>query len=100
MKNVKNLLKIFLIIALNNGCASFASGRKCVHDPVPIRPEELGCISNGLGGGGCFDPRMNPNSFILPIDGLPSTMNMVCTPPQDRQAQEEWIKQLLIMLGQ
>jgi hypothetical protein len=91
---VQSLLKIYLITLALNGCAAFGMGKRCNTDPVPVRPLELICVSDGRGLGGCFDPRI-PANLVLPTDKVPSTVNMVCVPAQDNQAKEEWIRNLL-----
>lgn len=90
MRSVWHLLVIFSVIALN-ACA-FGMGRNRCGDsvPLPIRPAAELCISSGSGSGGCFDPRHNPNEYILP-----TMVNYTCTNPVDYTAQEEWIKNVM-----
>ena len=92
MKSVCNLLAIFLTIALLNACA-FGMARNRCDSPaqLPIRPVAELCISNSNGSGGCFDPRRIPSSYTRPI------VDYVCTNANDYTAQEEWIKQVMVM---
>ena len=89
MKNVLHLLVGFLSTGLAS-CA-FGMGRvRCEAPDLPARPQQLVCIANGSGGGGCFDPRQNPPEFHRD-----SILNFVCADPKENQAQEEWIEQVI-----
>lgn len=94
MKNVKHLLKLFLIILTANSvfsCASVGAGRKCpcLDAVVPVRPDSPVCIANNNGTAECFGPA---GSVTVPV------VNYVCKNSEDNQIQEEWIRQLLDLL--
>lgn len=88
MKNVKNWLVFFLSTGLTS-CALSMGHDMCKSDAIPSRPEQSFCISNGSGTASCYDPREFPSHFARPIK------NYVCYDPNENQAHEEWIQQVL-----
>lgn len=94
MKNAQDLLKLFLIFALNSSCASFGmgQGRQCTPPSLPPRPRAVVCIANDNGTAQCFNPATDTWD-VKPIK------NYVCLSPTDYNRDEEWIDAILESVG-
>lgn len=87
MKNEVLSLVAYLSILIN-GCAhAMGKAPDCQAPELPARPQYEICISNGSGGGGCYDPRRVPSEY-----NRPSLNNYVCYNAISNQMNEEWIK--------
>lgn len=94
MKNALSLLAVFTITYLTSSCASALGARRSCEIPeLPVRPQELLCISNAQGIGQCYNPVTQKNE-------VQSMENYVCKNISDHNRHEEWIETITRILGQ
>jgi len=91
MKNVKSLLKLFLIIGVCNGCSTKMDiGGNDSGITLPVRPISEICVTGNDRNVYCFDPRHSPDPYVREIK-----INDVCTNSSDYFINEAWLKTIL-----